>query len=133
MLTDPGSSADILYWYAFKGITMDTFELLSFKGTLVGFSREQVQVLVHLFIMTVFGSGDSAKGIKVRYLIVNTSSPYNITIGRSSFNAQEVALSTLYLTMKYPLDDGRVWVIKGDQGLAKKFYKDSLKLKTNGK
>lgn len=41
----------------------------------------------------------------------------------------EDALSILYLTMKYPLDEGRVSVIKGDQGLARKFYKDSLKLK----
>lgn len=35
--------------------------------------------------------------------------------------------------MKYPLNDGRVWVNKGDQGLAMKFYKDSLKLKTKTK
>lgn len=38
-------------------------------------------------------------------------------------------LSTLYLTLKYPLKDGRVGVVKGDQGLARKCYKDSLKLK----
>lgn len=64
--------------------------------------------------MIVFGSGDKAKGIKVRYLIVNAYSPYNIIKRRLTFNALEVSLSTLYLTMKYPLDDGYVGVIKCD-------------------
>ena len=41
----------------------------------------------------------------------------------------EAALSTLYLTLKYPLEDGRVGVVKDDQGLARKCYKDGLKLK----
>lgn len=71
MLIDSENSTDILYWDAFKGMNMDTFKLLPFKGTLVGFSREQVWVLEHLPSMTVFGSGDNSKGIKVRYMIVN--------------------------------------------------------------
>src|SRR4051812_775769 len=35
----------------------------------------------------------------------------------------------LYLTMKYPLCSGEVDVVKGDQGLARKCYKDSQKMK----
>lgn len=31
--------------------------------------------------------------------------------------------------MKYPLEGGQVGVVKSDQGLASKCYKDSLKLK----
>lgn len=96
VLIDPGISVDILYWDAFKGINMDTSELLPFKGTLVGFSGEQVQVLEHLPLMTIFGSGSNAKGIRVRYLIVNASSPYNIIIGRPNFNASEEVLSIVY-------------------------------------
>lgn len=83
---------------------IDTSELLPFKGTLVGFSGEQVQVLGHVPIMTIFGSGSNAKSMKVRYLIVNASSSYNIIIGRPTFNALEVVFSTIYLTMKYPLE-----------------------------
>lgn len=36
------SSADILYWDDFKGMNMDTSELLPFKGTKVGFFGEYV-------------------------------------------------------------------------------------------
>lgn len=88
-----------------------------------------MQVLRHLPVITTFGSGDNTKSFKVRYLIINASSPYNIIIGIPSFNALEVALSTLYLTLKYPLEDGHVGVLKGDKGLARKCYEDSLKLK----
>lgn len=68
MLIKTSSSFDILYWDAFKGINMDTYELLPFKGTLVGFSGEQVQVLWHLPNMIVLRSGDDPKGIKSEIL-----------------------------------------------------------------
>lgn len=82
VLINQGSSTSILYWDAFKGMNMDAFEFLPFKGTLVDFSREQVQVLGHLPTMTIFRNGSNAKGIRVIYLIVNVSSPYNIIIER---------------------------------------------------
>lgn len=66
--------------------------------------------------------------VRVIYLIFNTASSYNIVIRRTSFNALEASLLTLYLTMKYPLGDGQVGVIKGDQGLERKCYKYILKL-----
>lgn len=89
-------------------MNFDTTELLPFNGTLVGFSGEHVQVLGHLPIMTKFGIRDHAKSIQVRYLIVNVVSPYNIIIGMPLFNTLEATLSTLYLTLKYPLEDGHV-------------------------
>ena len=89
VLIDPGSSADVLYWEAFKGMGFEPNELLPFSGTLVGFSGEQVQVLGYLPALTTFGDGGSAKTVQVRYLVVNASSPYNTIIGRPSFNSLE--------------------------------------------
>lgn len=60
---------------------------------------------------------------------MNASLPYNIIIGRTTFNALEAVLSTIYLTMKYPLEGGHVGTVKGDPGLARKCYKDNLNLK----
>lgn len=79
--------------------------------------------------MTTFGSRDHAKCIQVRYLTVNVPSPYNIIIGIPSFNALKAVLSTLYLTLKYRLEDDQVGIVKGDQGIARKCYKDSPRLK----
>lgn len=49
------------------------------------------------------------------YMVVNAHLSYNIIIGQSAFNALEMALPTLYLTIKFPLEDGNVGVIKGNQ------------------
>ncbi|MCI38911.1 hypothetical protein A2U01_0060140, partial [Trifolium medium] len=38
-------------------------------------------------------------------------------------------MSTLYLAMKYPLDNGKIGIVKGDQALARKCYELSLKIK----
>ena len=44
VLIDPGSSTYVMYWEAFQGFTLDIDLLRLFKGSLVGFSREHVQV-----------------------------------------------------------------------------------------
>jgi hypothetical protein len=63
-------------------------------------------------LLTTFGDKDQAKTIKVRYLEVKTPfTSYNIIIGRSTFNTLEAAMSTLYLSIKYLLDDERVGTI----------------------
>lgn len=80
-------------------------------------------------MMTTFGNGENAKSVMVRYLVINVASPYDVIVGRPSFNDLEAVLSTLYLTLKYPLKDGRVGIIKGDQRIARICYKDSMKLK----
>ncbi|MCI34038.1 hypothetical protein A2U01_0055256, partial [Trifolium medium] len=38
-------------------------------------------------------------------------------------------MSTLYLSMKYPLDNGKVGTVKGDQVLARHCYEFSLKIR----
>lgn len=69
-------------------------------------------MLGHLLTITTFGSGDNAKNVKVRYLIVNVTFPYNIIICRPSFNSSETVLFPLYLTLKYSFEDGRVFTVK---------------------
>lgn len=89
---DPSSSADILYWEEFRGMEFDIVELLPFRGTLVDFAGEQVQIIGHLPILTTFGSDENANTVKVRYLVVNLASPYNTIIDRPSFDAMVAAL-----------------------------------------
>lgn len=110
-------------------MNFDITELFPFTGSLVGFSGEPTQVLGHLPMITTFGNGESSKSIMVKYLIVNVASPYNIIIGRPSFIALKAKLSTLYLTLKYPLKDSQTGRVKGDQEIERKCYKNSLKLK----
>lgn len=62
------------------------------------------------------------------YTVINAS-PLQHLIDRPSFNALEAVLSTLYFTMKYILSNKQVGLIKGNQELARKCYRDGMKLK----
>lgn len=95
----------------------------------MGFSSELVQFRGHILFKTMFKKGKNSKAIKVRYVVVNSHSSYNIIIDRMTFNTLEEILSTLNLTMKYPLDNSRVGVVKEDQEVTRKCYQDSLKIK----
>ncbi|GAU45985.1 hypothetical protein TSUD_401250 [Trifolium subterraneum] len=116
VLINPGSSADILYLDAYKAMHLSDEQLNPYFGTLVGFAGEQVEVMGHITLYTTFGEDENAKTIKVRYLVVKTLfTLYNIIIGRPAFNALGAVMSTLYLSIKYPLNNGKVGVVKGDQ------------------
>ncbi|KAK2410564.1 hypothetical protein QL285_045924 [Trifolium repens] len=109
VLIDSGSSANIMYWEAFKAMQLSNEHLMPYNGTLVGFAGEQVEVMGYTTLLTTFDDSDNAKTIKVRYLVLKTPfTSYNIIIGRPAFNALEAAMSKLYLSIKYPLEDGRI-------------------------
>jgi hypothetical protein len=119
-----------MYWEALKAMQLSNKHLMPYNSTLVGFAGEQMEVMGYTTLLTTFGENDNAKTVKVRYLVVKTPfTSYNIIIGRPSFNALGVAMSTLYLSMKYPLDDGRICIVRGDQTLARHCHESSLKIK----
>lgn len=60
---------------------------------------------------------------------VEAPSFYNIILGRPPLNALLVVISYPHLCIKYPLTNGRVGVIRGDQALARKCYAESVKVK----
>ncbi|GAU33358.1 hypothetical protein TSUD_364830 [Trifolium subterraneum] len=127
VLIDSGSSPNILYWNAYKAMRLSDEQLNPYSGMLVGFAGEQVDVIGHITLYTTFGEDENAKTFKVRYLVVKTLfTSYNIIIGRPAFNALGAVMSTLYLSIKYPLNNGKVGVVKGDQVLARKCYESNL-------
>lgn len=133
VLIDPGSFASVLYYDTFDRRGLDPEQLQPFKGTLAGFVGEQVHVRGYITLKTTFGHGSQAKTIRVRYLVVNSPSSYNIIIGRPAFNLLGGVLSTKFLVMKYPLDKGRIRTIKGDQKVARECYHNNLRLQKTRK
>ncbi|MCI53099.1 hypothetical protein A2U01_0074345, partial [Trifolium medium] len=45
VLINSGSSADILYWEAFKAMQLSDEQLKPYSGALIGFAGEQVEVM----------------------------------------------------------------------------------------
>jgi hypothetical protein len=60
--------------------------------------------------------------IKVRYLVVDSWSVYNVVIGRRTVADLGAVISAIHLTMKYPVGDGMVGVVRADLEMAKKCY-----------
>ncbi|GAU43737.1 hypothetical protein TSUD_365860 [Trifolium subterraneum] len=96
---------DILYWEAFKAMHLSNDQLKPYSGTLVGFAGEQVDVMGHTTLYTTFGEESNAKTVK------------------------GAIMSTLYLAIKYPLNNGKIGVVRGDQTLARKCYESSFKIR----
>jgi len=84
-------------------------------------------------LKTIFGTGANVKTIRVKYLVINTPNSYNIIIGHPTFNLLGDFLSTRFLVMKYPLDNGKTRMVRGDQKTARECYHNSLRLQKGNK
>ncbi|GAV69837.1 LOW QUALITY PROTEIN: hypothetical protein CFOL_v3_13338, partial [Cephalotus follicularis] len=83
-----GSSADILYKYAFDQLRIPT-DLKPVKTPLVGFAREMVHPLGSIDLSMVAGTTPCQTQVEMTFLVVDTPSPYNAIIGRPGLNLME--------------------------------------------
>jgi len=103
-------------------------DLEPYDRVLVRFSGDPVQVRGYLEAKTMFGEGEKAKSIIIRYMIVNTTSSYNELLGRPIINKLGAIVSSIHMNVKYPMDEGTIGVLIVYQRAARKCYKGSLKI-----
>ncbi|GAV78123.1 hypothetical protein CFOL_v3_21591, partial [Cephalotus follicularis] len=89
ILTDSGSSADILYKHAFDQLRIPVDQLKPVKTPLVGFAGEIVHPLGSVDLSVVAGTGPCQTQVHMTFLVVDTPSPYNAIIGRPGLNLME--------------------------------------------
>ncbi|XP_027936375.1 uncharacterized protein LOC114191403 [Vigna unguiculata] len=129
VLVDQGSSADVLFWDAFAGLGVPMDQLRPFDGVLVGFAGDSVEVRGYTDLRTTFSDGEAAKTITVRYIVVKSTSSYNVLLGRPSLNRLEAVVSTAHLKVKFPTERGQVVTLRVDQAVVRKCYENSLKVR----
>ena len=129
MLVDQGSSADVMFWSTFNRLHLSPDQLRPYTGCLYGFAGDQVEVQGHLELMTTFTNDVDSRTENIRYLVVNSSSAYNILLGRPTLNRLRVVASTRHMKMKLSDLSRKVINIKSDQQEAKKCYENNLKTK----
>lgn len=66
--------------------------------------------------------------MKVRFLLLEANTPYNVLIGRSCLNSFGAIVSSPHLTMKYPSDKGTIYTVRADQKVARECYVTGLKV-----
>jgi len=129
ILVDQGSSIDILYWKTFRKMKILDSEIQPYEEQIVGFSGKRVDTQGYIDLYTTFGEdGSLAKTIKIRYLLVNANTSYNILLDRSSINRLKDIVSTPHLAMKFPSATGHIAIVHVDQNFVRECYATSLKI-----
>jgi len=87
---------------------------------LYGFVGDQVEVRGYIELRTTFTDGLASRTEKIRYLVVNAPSAYNILLGRPTLNKTGVVPSTRHMKVKLPSMEGMIITICSEQKEAKK-------------
>jgi len=126
-LVDQDSSVDILYWDTFKKLRISKVEIQQYSEPIMGFSGERVNTKGYIDLFTKFGAGRTTRTVKIRYLIVDAHTSYNIFLGRPSLNMLGAVISTYHLAIKFLSISGDIVTVHVDQPTARKCYADSLR------
>ncbi|XP_017437959.1 uncharacterized protein LOC108344008 [Vigna angularis] len=123
VLIDQGSSANILYWKTFQRMDLPENLIVPYNEQIVGFAGERVDTHNYVDLHTRLGTGREGDKKKVRYLLVNANTSYNVLLDPPCLNVFGVILSTPHLTMKYPSERGNICTVRADQKTARECYR----------
>jgi len=127
VLVDQGSSTDVKFWPTFNKLHLSLDHLRSYAGCLYGFAGDQVEVRGYIELRTTFADGTVARTEKIKYLVVNAPSAYNILLGRPMLNRLGPVPSTRHMKLKLPSMEGVAITIKSDQKEVRRCYENNLK------
>ncbi|XP_014506467.1 uncharacterized protein LOC106766234 [Vigna radiata var. radiata] len=129
ILIDQGSSANILYWKTFKQMDVSEEAIMPLHEQIVGFAGERVDTKGYIDLPVNLGMEKTTKELKVRFLLIEADTSYNVLLGRPCLNAFGAIVSTPHLVLKYPSDNERVCTIRANQNMARECYAAALKVK----
>ncbi|KAJ4800173.1 Pol-polyprotein [Rhynchospora pubera] len=125
ILVDTGSSADVLYFDALRQLNLASYPLTPMDTPLVGFAGDTVIPLGTIDLEVEFGEPPNSVVSRVKFIVVNAPSAYNVILGRKSLNDVGAIASTKHLMIKFPTRLG-VGVVKGDQQKARECYQAAV-------
>ncbi|KAJ4821053.1 Pol-polyprotein [Rhynchospora pubera] len=125
ILVDTGSSADVLYFDALRQLNLASYPLTPMDTPLVGFAGDTVIPLGTIDLEVEFGEPPNSVISRVKFIVVNAPSAYNVILGRKSLNDVGAIASTKHLMIKFPTRLG-VGVVKGDQQKARECYQAAV-------
>ena len=130
ILADNGSSADIIYFFAFQQLKLDPRRLRPFDSPLVSISGDRVYPKGIMTLTVTVRTYPRQLTRQLDFLVVNCPLSYNVIIERSTLSRWKVATSTYCLKVKFLTKKG-VGKVKGDQVLARECYQAVLATKEN--
>ncbi|XP_014511627.1 uncharacterized protein LOC106770327 [Vigna radiata var. radiata] len=94
----------------------------------MGFAGERVDTKGYLDLWTLLGVGREGEDKRIRYLLVDANTSYNVLLGCLCLNSFGAIVSTPHLAMKYPTSRGTICTIRADQKVARECYAAGLKM-----
>jgi len=116
-----------MFWPTFNKLQLSPDHLRPYAGCLYGFAGDQVEARGHIELRTTFTDGTVARTEKIKYLVVNAPSAYNILLGRPTLDKLGAVPSMRHMKVKLPSMEGVVITIKSDQKEARRCHENSLK------
>ncbi|XP_057790956.1 uncharacterized protein LOC131008072 [Salvia miltiorrhiza] len=124
VLIDNGSSANILFFSAYREMGLDESKLIKKAAVLVGFSGESTTTAGEIDL-PVYTEGVN---LSTRFLVVDAPSAYNVILGRPWIHEMEAVPSTYHQVIRFPTKWG-VKEIKGEQKDSRACYQTTMKAK----
>ena len=104
---DEGASVEVMYKHCFDSFHPSIrARLTATHTTLSGFSGEQVKPLGKIEMEVCFGSDGLCARTTMKFIVLPSSSPYNIILGRSGLKKLRAIPSTIHAMMKFPTPRG---------------------------
>ncbi|XP_014496663.1 uncharacterized protein LOC106758235 [Vigna radiata var. radiata] len=128
VLVDQGSSVNILYWKTFLQMDISEDLIVPYNEQIVGFAGKRVDTRGYVDLQTRLGTGRESEEMKIRYLLVEVNTAYNVLLGRPCLNAFGAIVSMPHLTMKYPNHRGTICTIRANQKTAWECYAAGLRI-----
>ena len=132
IFVDAGSSADIISWDAYKRMHMDVEDLKLCKTTLVGFNGARSFPKGYIDLRLTLGTKEAFKSERVRFIVSDFCSPYNIILGRPTIHSWDMLVSTKHQKLKMVNNKNQVVVVSGDQKESRQCYFETLRVAEGG-
>ena len=97
ILVDNGSSAEIIYLFAFQQLKLDPGRLRPFDSPLVSFSGDRVYLKGIVTLTVIVWMYPKQLTLQLDFLVVDCPSLYNVIIGRPTLNRWKAVTSTYCL------------------------------------
>ncbi|CAL2267229.1 unnamed protein product [Prunus armeniaca] len=127
VLIDTGSSVNVIFADAFKGLGIADSMVNRQITPLLSFSGDLVQPVDSISLPIAFGVAPRKTMTYDQFLIVDYPTAYNVIIRRTALTRVKAHLSPHMLLMKFPTCNG-TGVVRGDQLSARTCYATALKL-----
>ncbi|KAK3002092.1 hypothetical protein RJ639_021794 [Escallonia herrerae] len=128
VLIDNRSSAEILFYDAFKKMNIPTNCLRKMDAPLYGFSNHPVAVEGIIALPVAIGTPPAQANFMLDFVVVKVPSAYNAILGRPTLNQLQAIVSTYHLKMKFPTEH-EIGEVKGDHTTARQCYVTSCRSK----